>query len=296
MREVKPNSQIRAIAFAFAGSVAAAVAAMFIPVSILEGITGATGLSELVHATRAPLGDTARALIAFGAGAITFAVLVFILLRQGDAPFTRSAPAVPDWVEEEAPSFAGRLSRIKLPSMALPQMPWQKGDDDITDLADLPKLRGGDSHPDAPPRRPLSAREDLPAFDRVKEAASAIEEPFVGQIEAPVVEPVEIVAPAVVAAPPSIAAEDMQPTLSEMVAQLEAAVAERQKQLAELEAVAAQLTAGQAEVEEVQESPEPMRAERPPLEAVPAGVKDDDMDSALAAALATLHRMNGTDR
>ncbi len=89
-----------------------------------------------------------------------------------------------------------------------------------------------------------------------------------------------------------------------MVAQLEAAVAERQKQLAELEAVATQLGAGSivagevaaAPAEIVPPSPEPVRAERRPLEAVPHSVKDDDMDSALAAALATLHRMNGTDR
>jgi hypothetical protein len=42
---------------------------------------------------------------------------------------------------------------------------------------------------------------------------------------------------------------------------------------------------------------EPARTERPPLEAVPASpAKQDEMDSQLAAALATLHRMNGTGR
>lgn len=304
MREAKQNSQIRAIAFAFVGAVVAAVAAMFIPVGILEAITGSTGLSELVPATRAPLGDTARALIAFGGGAITFAVLVFMLLRQDDAPFTRSAPATPDWAEDEAPSFADRLSRIKLPSMALPQMPWQKGEDDITDLADLPKLRNGDSHPDAPPRRPLSAQQDLPVLDLVKVVEPVVEkwvaEPDAEQVEPSFIEPVEVAAPVVAPSAPSVVLEDVQPTLAEMVAQLEAAVAERQKQLNGLEAVAAQLGAGQVILDEVSAEPvevaEPARAERPPLEAVPASAKDDDMDSALAAALATLHRMNGTDR
>jgi hypothetical protein len=106
---------------------------------------------------------------------------------------------------------------------------------------------------------------------------------------------------------------DVEPTLAEMVAQLEAAVSERQKQLAELEAVATELAASrpiiqrgfdeaqpQPEVEIVNESEifvDAPRYERPPLEAVPsASVKDDDMDSALAAALATLHRMNATGR
>lgn len=294
MRNSVPNSQIRAIAMAFAGAVVAAVATMFVPVGILEGITGATGLSELVRATRAPLGDTARALIAFGAGAITLAVLAFILLRQDDGQATRAAPDLSD--DSETSPFGDRLRRIKLPSVAMPKMPWQKGDDDITELSDLPKLRDGDSHPDAPPRRPLSAQQDLPVLDLAKEAVA---EPRLKQVDTAVIEPVENVAPAVVDAAPQVTANDLQPTLSEMVAQLEAAVADRQKQLAELEAVAAQLGAGSA-AEDASAVPvevaQPLRTERPPLEAVPASAKDDDIDSALAAALATLHRMNGTDR
>lgn len=295
------NSQIRAIMMAFAGAVVSSVAAMFIPVGILEGITGATGLSELVPATRAPLGDTARALIAFGTGAITLALLAFVLLRQDDTPFTRSAPPASDWAEDDAPSFADRLSRIKLPAMALPKMPWEKGDDDITDLADLPKLRGGDSHPDAPPRRPLSAHLDLPVLDRTEDVAPLIKETVAAseaeQIEPSAIDPVEVAALTAAIAAPLMTAENVQPTLAEMVAQLESAVAERQKQLAELEAVAAQLTAKSPLMDEQYEAaPEPMRIERPPLEAVPESVKDDNMDSALAAALATLHRMNGTDR
>lgn len=308
MQNGMQNSQIRAIAMAFAGAVVAAVATMFVPAGILESITGATGLSELVPAARAPLGDTARALIAFGVGAITLAVLAFILLRQDDAPFTRAVSAAPDWAEEDdAPTFADRLSRIKLPAMALPKMPWQKGEDDITELSDLPKLRNGDSHPDAPPRRPLSATQDLPVLDLAEIEALVVEgpatEPEAESVKSPVIEPARIAAPAVAAAAPPMTAEDVQPTLAEMVAQLEAAVAERQKQLTELEAVAAQLGAGPAgeevlavPVEAYIPPPQPARAERPQLEAVPASAKDDDMDSALAAALATLHRMNGTDR
>jgi hypothetical protein len=297
------DRQIRAIAMAFAGAVVAAVAAMFIPVGILEGITGATGLSELIPATRAPLGDTARALIAFGAGALTLAVLAFVLLRQDEAPFARAAPVAPDWADDEAPTFSDRLSRIKLPAMTLPKMPWQTSDDDITDLSDLPKLRNGDSHPDAPPRRPLSAQQDLPVLAVAKVLEPAVPEPVVEPEAEPVehafVEPAEVAPPPVVAAAPQMTAEDVQPTLAEMVAQLETAVAERQKQLAELEAVAAQLGARPTadDVLSAQaEAAEPARAERPPLEAVPAVAKDDDVDSALAAALATLHRMNGTDR
>ena len=313
MRKSVPNNQIKAIAMAMTGAIVAAVATMFVPAAMLEGFTGATGLSELIPAAAAPLGDTARATIAFGAGALTLAALAYFLLRQDSAPAVRVAPTVPssEWAEEKiiASSFKDRLIRIKMPSMTLPKMPWHKGEDDITELADLPKLRNGDSHPDAPPRRPLSAHQDLPVLD-LGEIATAIpvaEEVWAAEVIAtPVVlhEPADEVAPdfAQPVAAPAVMHAELQPTLAEMVAQLEAAVSERQNQLAELEAVAAKLGSGTTvttqsspELAEMAEQPpEPTRAERPPLEAVPPSVKDDDMDSALAAALATLHRMNGT--
>ena len=312
MRKSVPNNQIRALAMAMGGAIVAAVATMFIPAAALEGITGSTGLSELVPATAAPLGDTARALFAFGIGAFTLAVLAFVLLRQEGAPVNAAIadPYAPVPSDDDADSFKDRLSRIKMP-----KMPWVKGEDDITDLADLPKLKNGDIHPDAPPRRPLSATQDLPVLDL---AEIAVEEPVVAEheiafeepaivVEEPVVDstPVAVAQPTQPVAPP--VAEDIEPTLAEMVAQLEAAVAERQKQLADLEIVAAKLAAespsAAVDAQAVEVIPdedltiEPARNERPPLEAVPtSAVKDDDMDSALAAALATLHRMNGTGR
>jgi hypothetical protein len=314
MRKSVPNNQIRALAMAMAGAIVAAVATMFVPVALLEGIAGSSGLSELVPAARAPLGDTARALIAFGGGAFTLALLSYVLLRLDNS----AAPSVPtaDWaVADAAPSFKDRLANVKLPSIVMPKMPWTKGEDDITELADLPKLRNGDSHPDAPPRRPLVASQDLPVLDLV-ELPEAI---FGGQAE--VSEQSVTIEPAFVSeasaepeiAPEPISVVDVEPTLAEMVAQLEAAVAERQKQLAELEAVATELAASRPSIQEtvpnepvirfgesVQQADiiaEPTPIERPTLEAVPTtAVKDDDIDSALAAALATLHRMNATGR
>jgi hypothetical protein len=310
MRKGVSNEQIKALAMAMAGATVAAVATMFVPAAMLESFTGATGLSELVPASAAPLGDTARALIAFGVGALTLAVLAYLLLRQENAPRSAAPEPVPSRLEmtQETRSFTERLA-----SFALPKMPWNKSDDDITELADLPKLRNGDSHPDAPPRRPLSAQQDLPVLDLAKIAVAEPVAEDTAFIEVEEVEATEefqhssipITQPLVEAAAPSPALiqSEIQPTLAEMVAQLEAAVAERQSQLAELEAVAAQLGAGQVSEPVLIEHPadekqttEPARMERPPLEAVPESVKDDDMDSALAAALATLHRMNGTNR
>jgi hypothetical protein len=102
---------------------------------------------------------------------------------------------------------------------------------------------------------------------------------------------------------------DSQPTIAEMVAQLEAAVAFRRQKLAELEAVAADLSADVKDCDEpspvISESVAPAVIKhdaagaesrpmgRPVLDAVPSeAVQDDDIDSALAAALAALHRIN----
>ena len=306
MRKGVPSNQIKALAMAMAGAAVAAVATMFVPTHMLEGFTGATGLSELVPAAAAPLGDTARAMIAFAAGAFTLAVLSYIALRKETPPGT-AAPALLDEAQQ-AETFKDRLARI-----ALPKMPWHKGDDDITELADLPRLRNNDTHPDAPPRRPLSARQDLPVLD-LAEITGAVP----GAKEIAATETAEVAAAAIavhdaadeatpVSAPPVPASvilpTDIQPTLAEMVAQLESAVAERQKQLAELEGVAARFGTGSAitekfspgPVEIESSSPRLAQTERPSLQAVQPSVKDDDMDSALTAALATLHRMNGTN-
>ena len=316
-----PNSQVKAVAIAMAGATMAAVATMFVPVTLLESVTGATGLSELVPAARAPLGDTARALIAFGTGAFTLSALTYLLLRfdgaakQRPAPAPVAEPSVPDWMideEDEKPGFADRLARFRMPALSLPKMPWQHDEDAITELADLPKLRNGDTHPDAPPRRPLLATQDLPVLDLADVATEVIVEQAVEEKDAqePVADmAVAEMAPEPVAPVAPVAAEDVQPTLAEMVAQLEAAVAERQKQLAELESVAAILSMPQpaaqadedAHIQDVADadvSIEPTRDGRPALEVVHdvTAVEDDNMDSALAAALATLQRMNGAAR
>jgi hypothetical protein len=302
------NSQIRAIMLAMAGAIIVSVTFMFLPVRLLESAAGSSGLSELIPAARAPLGDTARALFAFGSGAFTLSVLVYALLHFGTTSTKRielEEPA-PDWANEpEEAKAASRLARLKMPSLSIPKMPWVHDDGDITELSDLPKLRNGDTHPDAPPRRPLFANQDLPVIDLADIATEMTPDP---QSEIVVDESAAVSSDPVTISPLSVK-QDIEPTLAEMVAQLEAAVAERQKQLSELEIVAEQLASRTvvqpvhddiADIEEIAEVDvtfEPTRDGRPSLEIVPDFVvKDDDMDSALAAALATLNRMNGTAR
>jgi hypothetical protein len=194
----------------------------------------------------------------------------------------------------------------------LPKMPWVKNEDDILDLADLPKLRAFDAHPDAPARRPLSASSDLAepmalamqsfaqppvTSDAETEAAAAVETPVEPAFE---IDSVALVADE---------AHTGDTSLADMVAQLEAAVIQRKAQLAELEIVAARLSTDNGHAGMTDEAiiapvgpkteilpPEPTR---PVLEAVPPSPRlqvsnagEDDMDAALSAALETLQRMN----
>jgi hypothetical protein len=279
---LKLNGQMRALAIALGGAVVTSVIAMLVPTGIWEAITGSTGISELIPATAAPLGDTARAMIAFAFGALAFAVLAALLLRRPvAAPFTRSAEMAPvaNTVVEDDTSFVakmrGRLNDFVESRRAGPV---------VTELSDLPKLRAGDAHPDAPPRRPISAHTDFAELTPPPPIA-AVEEDVVAASPA-TVDPL---------------------TVASMVDRLETAVAEREERLAKLEALARteiakpvvavvepaeieQVQAEQVEAEILQPAPRATLLEAVPSEPKPP--KPDEMDAALRSALETLHRMN----
>lgn len=185
----KIDNQMRAWIFAFAGSAIVAVAAMFVPVRVWEMITGSTGISEMVPVAAAPLGDKARALIAFGLGAVTFIMLAAQTLRRparspsvadvadnvaaNDPRMSSWKDAVFDLTEEAdpepSPSLAARM-RGKLAAWAEAR----RNSSAIVTLEDLPKLRASDAHPDAPPRRPFSAGRDLEALAAEGEPVSTV--------------------------------------------------------------------------------------------------------------------------
>lgn len=81
----KMNSK-KALFTAILGGIITAILAWLIPNTFLEAITGATGLSEIIPATRAPLGSSAKALfIIFSAIIVTTLILVMLLsLNQED--------------------------------------------------------------------------------------------------------------------------------------------------------------------------------------------------------------------
>jgi hypothetical protein len=272
---LKLNGQLRGLAIALGGAVATSVIAMLVPTGVWEAITGSTGISEIVPATGAPLGDTARAMIAFIFGALAFAILSALLLRRPvAAPFTKSIKPTNATAAEavEDTSFVakmrGRLADFVESRRAGPI---------VTELSDLPKLRAGDAHPDAPPRRPISAHTDFAEI-----APPPL--PLPAMVEDKVVE--------------DVAAIDTV-TVANMVDRLEAAVAEREERLAKLEALTkieiAKPTVETVEVEQVkaeilQPAPRAAFLEAVPSEPKPA--KPDEMDAALRSALETLHRMN----
>jgi hypothetical protein len=325
------NGQLRAVALAIGGAIITSVIAMFIPVSVFENITGASGISELIPATAAPLGDTARAMIAFGMGLLAFFVIIALLFINAASPAAvrSTAPRVSAEVAEAgeaaSPSFFESM-REKIADFAEKR----RSSDTVTELSDLPKLRAGDAHPDAPPRRPISAARDfadieteraIPAGLDVASALSpqenAAEEPAARAIpvapqsafqSAPQSSPRPILLPNVPAfpTPPMASPEIDSSDVADMIDRLEAGVALRQESLNTFEAIVkAEAAKRRAPVEA--DLPAPPRLEPAPqspqpsqrpvvLEAVPneatAPASADHMDAALRSALETLHRMN----
>lgn len=316
----KLDPQTQAVAMATAGAALAAVAAMLVPTGFWEMLTGSTGVSEMVPAMAAPLGDTARALISFAFGALTLLALAALLLRKSGAPHPveadmpvaeplASVEAEGEPEAERIPLFARLQARIAAFAEA------RRSGGDITRLDDLPKLRAGDAHPDAPPRRPFSANRDLiEAGENPEEMAETVEAPveaepvavetveiLIDQPEAVIEPPVEDVAALEVAAP----REAEISALDAMVSRFESALAEREAQLAHIESMARELPVSNVQPIRpdiaaplaVSADPAPLRAVVPPempseLSAVSELPETGELDAALRSALETLHRMN----
>ncbi len=104
---------------AIAGGVIAAAGVMLSSGDALEALVSDTGIAALIPMAAPPLGTTARAILALGAGALIAAILwssLYLLFGPGGA-------------------FAGARPR-------------EDG---------VPVIRRADAHPDAPPRKPMSA-------------------------------------------------------------------------------------------------------------------------------------------
>lgn len=348
------DHQTKAVAMATGGAAIAAIVAMFVPTGIWETLTGSTGVSEMIPATAAPLGDTARALISYTFGALTLVILTVLFLRKAaslewtaiaepedtsefDGPeiveTTTETEVEPLLVAEESIDEAVRGSLIsRLSSRIAAFAEARRGAGDITELEDLPKLRSGDAHPDAPPRRPFSANRDLVEADAIEvttetaileqveaewvEPVEAEMEEVVefAEVEAVIEEPIAAVAAAAVepvaAATPATEPVSDIVSLDDMVSRFESALAERDAQLAHIETIASDLQASNVQPIRpdigAQSAHEPAPVEQAPLRAVepvamepvdvPQRPESEELDAALRSALETLHRMNARTR
>ncbi len=158
------NERTKMIGMAIGASICAAVATMFVPTALLETMTGATGLSELVPATAAPLGDKARAMIAFGAGAVTMMVAFGLLSRKTTySDIETKNMATNEKVNSEVNVPLINQIKRRFGGFMGVKMPWTRNaaSNDVYELSDLPELRAHDAHPDTPRRRPISAASDF---------------------------------------------------------------------------------------------------------------------------------------
>lgn len=348
--KLKLDHQTRAVAMATGGAAIAAIVAMFVPTGIWETLTGATGVSEMIPATGAPLGDKARALISYTFGALTLVILTVMFLRNGNSPVRTAiaqsevetdmvepegVPAIAaieaetasateeDLVEEDEVVRGSLLSRLRARIAAFAEA--RRGAGDITDLEDLPKLRSGDAHPDAPPRRPFSANRDLAEPEMIEAAAETVvveqvevETEWVEHVAVEVEDVIptaevealaeEPAATATVEAPAASPVAEIA-SLDEMVSRFESALAERDTQLAHIENLASELQSSNVQpIRRDMEAPlvtEPVQVEQAALRAVevaevpadaPQKPESEELDAALRSALETLHRMNARTR
>ncbi|VAW05563.1 hypothetical protein MNBD_ALPHA04-1841 [hydrothermal vent metagenome] len=195
MEQFEQNIEgIKQPAMAIAGGVGAALVVATLPHVYLENIVGATGLSEIIAAAAPPLGNTARGLIAVMAGLVAASAIYFFINRnsnsvKGDADMGLALPKFS--VSDDSVEDAGK-AKFSMPKFSLKKLlqkpKSRKNDDQVKDLADLPKLREADSHPDAPARRPIFAEADLgaPLAEQIKPFEQQEEQQPVAAPETPV--------------------------------------------------------------------------------------------------------------
>ena len=121
---------------ALIAGVIAALIAVLMPTTTLEDLVWNSGIAAILPVAAPPLGVTARALLALGGGvlvgAVTWSALFLLFGPDGvfDSVAKRKRPMVTDTADHAA----------------------------LVDVS-VPTLRRADAHPDAPARRPLSAKD-----------------------------------------------------------------------------------------------------------------------------------------
>ncbi|WP_157220248.1 hypothetical protein [Flavisphingomonas formosensis] len=149
------------VAMLMGGAVAFVSIAM--PTPLFERLVVMSRLPLILPPAEPPLGFTARTLLAVVTGLLAFGVTLAGLRLIGRKPKPRRKPEfvfAPEPEEFAAKTPAERIFREREPEPL---------------LKDKPRLRRADSHPDAPPRRPIFAQEDLgESFDTLGDSLNEL--------------------------------------------------------------------------------------------------------------------------
>ena len=213
------------------GGIAAALVVATLPAVYLEKIIGFTGIAEIISAAAPPLGNTAKGLIAVTAGLISASIVYLFLNQKGGSDMGLALPKFSVSDDNVASEGQPIIKKSKFSLKKLLQKPRKTGatnDRKVMDLADLPKLREADAHPDAPARRPIFAEADLgsPLAEKIQpfEAASAAPQqaaPPVAETrattQAPFVADKQLRAPVEHVSPHQVPAQEAALDLSNMV-------------------------------------------------------------------------------
>ncbi len=91
-----------AFIIAIGGGLITALFTMLIPISVLETLTGASGLSEIIPATAAPLGSSAKTLFVILTAILASSIVLVLLLTLRREPEEDSIYADDDYIKEMA--------------------------------------------------------------------------------------------------------------------------------------------------------------------------------------------------
>lgn len=283
----KSKTPIGAIAAIMAGGAGAAIV-MLTPMSLIEMVSAASGLPALIPAAAAPLGETARLILAFAAGVVAMALTggAYALekgIRSGNGPF-RIGYDIGYEEEEDEPVF--------LRSTDAPRRPIFAGSE-LADVAPLVKPApemGTEALRMPVTPEPLDEAElELSAAMTVIDAPVAAPQPVAARKAAPVSEHTPIEDPAgIVASLRSSPADYSALSITELVNRFETGLKQRRAQIA---ATVAAKKAEEAEAEARAAWLEPARIVPAPQPEPQRKTIDAEVDEALRAALGTLQRM-----
>ncbi len=151
-----------------AGCIAALVA-LLIPALTLEDLVWNSGIAAILTAAQPPLGTTARALLALGGGVLVAALTwsaLFLLVGPGGLFESALTARLAKRVRRSGPFMAEIAESMAVDNAGSDDANNNDANDDDAGVEDrataddrIPTLRRADAHPDAPARRPLTAKD-----------------------------------------------------------------------------------------------------------------------------------------